>query len=301
MIESHRSDACSLPVSSLTRQSSFLKVPQILSALACRRRRNSTSRQLEDDSVLELSSNLSLQHMAESWPSMLPEMVSAAVLEFAGPSGWYLASCASKEWHQVLWQSPTPWSCVLLSLGEEPGRIEQDVGRQRDRVRKCWFGITNFIMQGPQLSVGCDALLIEDGIRAIKGLQKTDSVDEVGLVLERCLGLLRTFAINDTMARNEAMKLEALIASRTDIFKAEQSRKATDALAEATELGDLLDDALQMEDLVDLDSLDENGMEALAASAGAWCCEDEVFADSEASEEALDRLLSVLRDAIKSN
>jgi hypothetical protein len=230
----------------------------------------------------------------------------AAVLEFAGPSAWYSASCANNEWHQALWESPTLWSSTLLFLGEEPGRVEQNVGRQRDRVRKCWFGITNFIMPGPEQIVGCDALLIEEGARAMKGLRKTDSIDEIVPVLERCLGLLRTFPINDTMARNEAIKLEGLISSRTDIYDPEQRRRATDALAEATELGDLLDDALQMQDLVDLDGLDDNGVEALAASAGAWCCEEEQdegegFADSEVSEEALDHLLSVLRDAMVSH
>lgn len=241
--------------------------------------------------------------MAASWPSELPDSVVAIVLEFAGPSAWYSASCASKEWHQTLWQSPTPWSFALLSLGEEPGRVEQDVCRQRDRTRKSWFGITNFIMQGPEPGVGCDVMLMEEATRAITGLLSTDSVEEIDPVLERCLGLLRAFQISDTMARTEAVKLEALIVARKDVFKPDQRQRATNALAEATELGDLLDDALQMHDsdLFDLDSLDDDGMEALAASTGAWCCEgeqDDGFVGSDVSEEALDRLLSVLRDAV---
>lgn len=186
-------------------------------------------------------------------------------------------------------------------MGEEPGRVEQDVSRQRDRARKCWFGISNFIMRGLQPGVGCDVMLLEEATRAIKGLRKTDTV-EIHPAFERCVGLLREFQINDTMARSEAVKLEALIVTRNDIFSPEQRQKATDALVEATELGDLLDDALRMQDLFDLDALDEDSMEALAASTGAWCCEeeqDEGFDDdNDVSEEALDRLLDVLRDAV---
>lgn len=304
MIKAHMSGVSSMPASSSTDRSLLLKIPQVLAALACKRRQSTSSHQLEViPTALELQPNLSPQQKAVSLPSELPETVLAVVLDFAGPSAWYSASCTNNEWHQQFWQSPTIWSSALLSLGEEPGRVEQDVRRQRDRTRKFWFGITNFIMQGPQPSVGCDALCIGEGIRAIKGLRSNDSVEEIDPALERCVGLLRTFPINDTMARNEAIKLQALIAARTDLFKPEQSQRATDALAEATELGDLLDDALQMQDLSDLDSFDEDGMEAPAASTGAWCCEeeqDEGLADSEVSEEALDRLLSVLRDAVVS-
>jgi hypothetical protein len=188
-------------------------------------------------------------------------------------------------------------------MGEEPGRVEQEVGHQRDRARKCWFGVANFIMQGP-IPCGCDVTLIEEACRAIKGLQNKDSVEEICQALERCVALLKAFHVNDSMARNEAVALEALIVAREDLFNIQQRKKATDALLEATELGDLLNDALQMHDseLIDLDSLDEDGMEALAASTGAWCCEEEQeegFADaSDGSEEALDRLLSVLRDAV---
>lgn len=307
MIETHasgHSGACLAPASSSTNRSLFLKIPQVLSALGCKRRQNTSSHQSEvAGTALALPSSLSPQRMAESLPSELPEAVLAVVLDFAGPAAWYAASCASNEWHQVFWQSPTIWSSALLSLGEEPGRVEQDVCRQRDRTRKVWFGITNFIMQGAQPSVPCDAMLIGEATRAIKGLRNNDSVEEIDPSLERCVGLLRTFPINDTMARDEAIKLQALIVARTDLFNPEQCQRATDALAEATELGDLLDDALQMQDLLDLDSFDEDGIEALAASTGAWCCEeeqDEGLADSEVSEEALDRLLSVLRDAVVS-
>jgi len=306
MIETYASRVTSVPASSSTERSLLLKIPQVLSALACKRRRSTSSHQLEViPTALELKSSVSPQQKAVSLPSELPETILAVVLDFAGPSAWYAASCTNNEWHQVLWQSPTIWSSALLSVGEEPGRVEQDVRRQRDRTRKVWFGINNFLMQGPQPSVGCDASFIGEAIRAIKGLRNIDSVEEIDPALERCVGLLRTFPINDTMARNEAIKLEALIVARTDLFKPAQCQRATDALKEATELGDLLDDALQMQDFVtlDLDSFDEDGMQALAASTGAWCREeeqDEDLVDSDVSEEALDRLLSVLRDAVVS-
>jgi hypothetical protein len=229
----------------------------------------------------------------------------AEVLEFAGPSAWYSSSCANKEWHQTLWQSATLWSSALLSWGEEPGRVEQDVDRQRDRTRKCWFGITNFIMQGPLLGVGCDVMLMDEASRAIKGLRSTDSAEEISQSLDRCLAFLRAFQVTDAVAKNRAVSLEALIVSRKDLFKLEERNKATEALTEAMELGDLLDNALQMQDseLLDLNTLDEDGMEALAASTGAWCCEEErdeefVLDSCDASEEALDRLLSVLRDTV---
>jgi len=277
-----------------------MSIPRNFAALVCRRRKN--NRVEVTSTALDQSSTLSLQHTASSWPSELPETVLALVLEFAGPAAWYSASCANNEWHQVVWQSPTLWSCALLSMDEEPGRVEQDVTRQRDRTRKCWFGITNFIRKGPEPGIGCEVMLIEEATRAIKGLQCTDSVEEMSQALERCVGLLKAFQINDTLARSEAVKLQTLIVARKDIFNSEQCQRATDALAEATELSHLLNDALQMQDVFDLDALDEDGMEALAASTGAWCCEeeqDESFADgSDVSDEALDRLLDVLRDAV---
>lgn len=280
-----------------------MRLPSAILSLACKRRQS--SHQSEATSItVHLPVDLSPQLMANSWPSELPETMLAGILEFAGPSAWYAASCTNKEWHQTLWQSPALWSSALLSIGEEPGRVEQDVSRQRDRTRKCWFGIPNFIMQGPCPGIGCEVMLLGEASRAIKGLRSTDTAEEISQSLDRCVALLRAFQVTDTMARNEAVNLEALIVSRKDLFKVEQRNKATDALAEATELGDLLDDALQMQDseLLDLNTLDEDGMEALAASTGAWCCEEEreeEFAEgNDASEEALDRLLSVLRDAV---
>merc|ERR1719463_531799 len=92
-----------------------------ISALACRRRKS--IQQLEVTQIgVHQSSTFSLQHMASSWPSELPEAVLAIVLEFAGPSTWYSGSCVSQVWHQRLWHSPTVWSSILLSFGEEPGR-----------------------------------------------------------------------------------------------------------------------------------------------------------------------------------
>jgi len=294
----------SLMLASSSAEQSFLKsMPNVLSGLVCRRRKH--RHQIEADSIaLDLPAASSLQHLASSWPYALPETLLAGVLEFAGPSAWFSAACANKEWHQTLWQSSTLWSSALYSLGEEPGRVEQDVSRQRDRTRKCWFGITSFIMQGPLPGIGCNFVLMEEASRAIKGLRKTDTAEEIDQTFQRCIALLRAFQISDTLARNEAIKLEALISAREDLFNVEERKKATDALAEATELAELLDDALQMQDseLIDVDSLDEDGMEALVASDGGWCCEEEqeesVADGSAASEEALDRLLSLLRDAV---
>lgn len=298
MIETRVSSLCSTSASSSSTEEVLVQIPRLFAAFGCTRRRKGTR------IALDQPSTSSLQHVANSWPSELPETVLAIVLEFAGPSARYSTSCANKEWHEVVWQSPSLWSSVLLSLGEEPGRVEQDVTRQRDRARKCWFGITNFIMQGSQPGIGCEVVLIEEATRAIKGLHSTDNAEEKALALERCLGLLRAFQINDTMARSEAVKLEALIAARTDIFNPEQRQQATDALAEASELCTLLDDALQMPTFLDLDALDEDSMEAMAANTGAWCCEEDqdqsISHSNEFSDEALDRLLSVLCDAVVS-
>merc|ERR1719159_127288 len=162
----------------------------VVSTLACRHRKRTHRSESAQITQAKLLPVVSPQLRTHSWPSELPETTLAIVLEFAGAYAWYSASCVNRQWHETLWQSTTLWSCALLSMNEEPGRVEQDACRQRDRTRKCWFGVTNFLMQGPLTIGGCDVTVMEEASRAIKGLRSTDSEEEICQAFQRCVTLL---------------------------------------------------------------------------------------------------------------